>query len=90
MARVKFTSALKQFFPDLGETHVQSRTVKALIDDLDRQFPGIAGYLVEESGSLRKHVNIYIDDRLLQDRVQLSDVLRSENEILIYQALSGG
>ena len=47
-------------------------------------------YLLEEDGSLRKHVNIFVRDEMMTDRNTLSDILTEGDEVLIFQALSGG
>jgi molybdopterin converting factor small subunit len=47
-------------------------------------------YLLEEDGSLRKHVNIFVRDEMMVDRHRLSDTLTDGDEVLIFQALSGG
>jgi molybdopterin converting factor small subunit len=90
MPKVKFTSALKPFFPGLTDTKVEGNSVKEVLAALDDQFPGLNAYLLNEGGALRKHVNIYIKDALVNDRTSLSDAVSKEDEILIYQALSGG
>lgn len=90
MAVVKFTYALKRFYPDLKETHVEGKTVAEVIEQLETIFPGLPAYLVDERGRLRKHVNIFLDGSLIKDRKQLSDVIAPGKEVFIMQALSGG
>jgi len=90
MAKIRFTSALNRFFPDLREIDVDAPTVNEVIARTDEHFPGIKSYILEEDGSLRKHVNIFIDDQLILDRKKLSDQIEGAGEILIFQALSGG
>jgi sulfur-carrier protein len=90
MARVKFTSALKRFFPTLVEVDIPAFTVKETLLQLEKTHPGILGYLTEENGQLRKHVNIFVKGELINDRITLNDVVTSEDELIIFQALSGG
>lgn len=90
MARVQFTSHLRRFFPALVPCEVQAATVAELVWKLDIRYPGIAGYLVEDSGALRKHVNIFIGQHGVRDRVTLSDALGADDEVFVLQALSGG
>ena len=90
MAKVKFTSALKRFFPNLKGMDISATNAQEAIDLIEHQYPGIKDYLVDETGQLRKHVNIYIDNDLIQDRQKLSDSIKDNDEILIMQALSGG
>ena len=70
--------------------HVEGNTVHQVLASINRQIPGLQTYLLDDDGSLRKHVNIFIKEDLIRDRVQLTDPVKDQDEILIYQALSGG
>ena len=90
MPTVKFTYALKRFFPTLKETPVTSDSLNGLLEHIEQQYPGIQNYIVDERGALRKHVNIFIDGELIKDREKLSDPFSENSEVFIMQALSGG
>jgi sulfur-carrier protein len=90
MPRVKFTKHLYRFFPDLNELTVEGNTVAHVVSALDERFPGLAAYIVDEHGTLRKHVNIFIGDEMIFDREKLSDSLTEADQVFIFQALSGG
>ena len=90
MATVKFTYALKRFFPDLKETPIQSDNLPELMDLLEKKYPGFRSYILDERGRLRKHVNIFVDNELIHDRETLSDKVNENSEVYIMQALSGG
>lgn len=90
MARVKCTGHLQRFFPDLTEVELEGRTVAVVIEELNRRFPGIAGYIVDDQGALRKHVNIFIGEEPIRDRTHLQDDLDQNAQVFILQALSGG
>lgn len=90
MAKVKFTAALTRFFPGLRELEVEGNTVQEVLKRVNAEVPGVINYLLEEDGSLRKHVNIFVKDELIKDRNTLSDEVHSQDEMFIYQALSGG
>ena len=90
MPKVNFTSALKRFFPDLSELSVEGSSVSQVLVQVEKKFPGISNYLLEEDGSLRKHVNVFVKDDLIRDRISLSDKVGESDNVLIYQALSGG
>ena len=90
MAKVHFTHHLKRFFPTLGELHVEAQTVAELVSQLDTHHKGLADYVVDERGALRKHVNIFVGGQVIQDRQGLSDSLAPDVEVHVLQALSGG
>ncbi len=90
MAIVKFTANLKRFYPDLQPTQVKGETVSDVVDEIEAMHKGIKDYIVDESGELRKHVNIFIGNELIKDRKALTDRASGNDEIYIMQALSGG
>lgn len=90
MPTVKFTKALKRFFPDLKDTPSNGKTLAEILSEIDGCYPGVRSYLVDEQGKLRKHVNIFIDGKIISDRSQLTDAFTANSEIYIIQALSGG
>ncbi len=90
MANVRFTSALKRFFPTLAEGHIDGNTVRETLSNIEKTYPGILNYLVEDNGQLRKHVNIFVRGELIKDRATLNDSVGAQDELLIFQALSGG
>ena len=90
MANVKLTSALKRFFPSLSEMTINASTIRDVMVALEQKYPGISGYLVDDHGRLRQHVNIFVKGELIKDRATLTDSLSDQDEVLIFQALSGG
>jgi molybdopterin synthase sulfur carrier subunit len=50
----------------------------------------LRSYILDEQGRVRKHVNIYLDGALINDRLRLSDAVGPRSEIYVLQALSGG
>lgn len=90
MAHVTFTPHLQRFFPDLAEGDVEAATVRELVEALDRRYPGLASYVVDEAGRLRKHVNVFVGDEPIADRETLGDRLGPSTPVFIVQALSGG
>ena len=91
MPSVNFTTHLPRFFPTLKQgTSAEGQTVAEVIRSLEQKHPGLAAYIVDERGSLRKHVNIFVNDELIIDRVALSDAVGHKTRVFIFQALSGG
>ena len=90
MPHVTFTRHLARFFPGLTDGEVAGATVREVIDALDRRHPGLAGYLVDETGRLRRHVNIFVGEEPICDRETLSDKLSPGDTLFILQSLSGG
>ena len=90
MARISFTSALKRFYPTLEPIELVGHSVAEILGKLESQYAGITDFLMDENGELRQHINIFIGDKMMSDREKLTDSVKDKDEILIFQALSGG
>ena len=62
-------------------------TLAAVLDDLDRQYPGIRFRMVDEQQRIRRHVRMFVHGEQVFD---LALALRRTDELVIVQALSGG
>lgn len=65
-------------------------SLSEIFKEIETSYPGLSSYVLDETGSLRRHVNIFIDGKMINDRNKLSDPFSSNSEIYIIQALSGG
>jgi molybdopterin converting factor small subunit len=90
MPLVRFTNHLRRFFSDLHEVEVPATTVAETVAELERAFPGMRGYITDEQGRLRRHMNVFVGDDQVRDRERLSDPVSPDSVVFIMQALSGG
>jgi sulfur-carrier protein len=72
-----------------GQSHVDARgaTLAEVLEDLDRQFPGLRFRVVDEQDRFRPHVRFFLHNEPVFD---LSMPVGENDEIVIVQALSGG
>lgn len=89
MPQVKFTRALNRYFPELSEFTSSEGSLLDLLLSLDKQYPGLTSYLIDEQKKLRAHVNIFLDGSI-SDRKDLQQNIKDCKEVYIIQALSGG
>jgi sulfur-carrier protein len=52
--------------------------------------PEARGYVLDDQSTLRKHITIFVDGRIVSDRVCLSDAVSETSTVYVFQALSGG
>ncbi len=91
MATVRFTQHLARFFPALEQdVEVPGATVSEIVRALEDKYPGMGGYLVDDQGALRQHVNIFIGNEIIHDQKRLTDKVEDTDKIFVLQALSGG
>lgn len=65
----------------------EGETVAAVLDDLERRFPGIRFRMIDEQGRIRPHIRFFYQREMVFD---LETRLRADGELQIVQALSGG
>lgn len=72
-----------------GESRVEAHgeTAAAVMDDLERRYPGIRFRVIDEQGNIRRNIRFFFDGEMVHD---LSHPLRADGELIIVQALSGG
>ncbi|MCW8140680.1 MAG: MoaD/ThiS family protein [Planctomycetota bacterium] len=90
MPRVQFTRHLARYFPALRDGDFDGATLAEVVAAIDRAHPGLGGYVLDDRGAVRKHVNVFIGDDLLRDRARLDEPLPPGVTVSIFQALSGG
>ncbi len=84
--RVMMPSALRSY-TGAGEVEAEGETLAALLDDLDRRYPGIRFRVVDEQDRIRRHIRFFING---EQSFDLALKLEPDAEIYIVQALSGG
>ena len=84
---VRIPTPLRSYTDQQRVVRADGGTIGALLEDLDRQFPGIRFRIVDEQHQLRQHMNIYVNDRPERD---LAAAITEADEVTIMQALSGG
>jgi hypothetical protein len=89
MARVSFTDNLKRHL-DCPPAAAEGATVRAVLDGVFAENPRLRSYLLDDQGRLRKHVNVFVNDGAVADRVLLSDRVSANDQLFVFQALSGG
>ncbi len=89
MVRVSFTDNLRRHLP-CPPTTARGATVRQALEEVFADNPALRTYLLDDQGRLRKHVNIYVNNTLARDRAGLADAVAPNDEIYVFQALSGG
>ena len=65
-------------------------TVGEVLRQLEQQYPGLAGQVVDDSGSLHKFVNVYVNDDDVRYLSSLDTAVGPSDEISILPAVAGG
>jgi hypothetical protein len=89
MPTIAFTRALERFLP-ARSAEVEGATLQDALAGVFAAQPALRGYVLDDQGALRRHVVIYVNGRPARDRIGLSDPLDPQDEVYVFQALSGG
>ena len=89
MPVVHFTQNLRRHIAVPSEK-VVGDTVRAALDAVFALNPSAQSYILDDQSAIRKHVTIFINGEPINDRTQLTDPVKPDDEIYIMQALSGG
>jgi molybdopterin synthase sulfur carrier subunit len=75
-----------------GESNVEASggNVRELIDDLERRYPGIRERLCDETGALRRFVNVFIGDEDIRFLDGIETRLEEGAQVSIIPAVAGG
>jgi molybdopterin converting factor small subunit len=65
-------------------------TVRQLIAGLDADYPGIGGRLLDDSGQLRRFVNVYVNDDDIRLSEGLDTPVASGGQVSVIPAVAGG
>ena len=88
--KVRIPTPLQKLTKDQPEVSVVAKNVKELLDDLERQYPGIRGRLCDETGKIRRFVNIYLNEEDVRFLKQEATPLKDGDEVSIVPAIAGG
>jgi sulfur-carrier protein len=75
-----------------GESAVQAEgaTLSEVLESLDTSYPGIKARVLDESGELRRFVNVYVDNDDVRFAEGLQTSIKDGGEVSIIPAVAGG
>ena len=87
---VRIPTPLRAMTKGASEVHAEASTIGDVITDLERQFPGLRDRIVEESGEIRRFVNIYVNQEDIRFLEGDKTALKPGDEVSIVPAIAGG
>jgi len=90
MVQVRIPTPLRKLTGGASEVMAEATDISGLINALDRTYPGLKERLCEESGILRRFVNIYVNEDDIRFHQGLATAIKSGDEVSIVPAIAGG
>lgn len=81
---------LRAYCAGMAELPIEAPTVRALLDVLERTEPALHRNVCDETGALRRHLNVFVNTDDIRDRDGLGTPLTQGDEVSILPAVSGG
>lgn len=73
-----------------ASVQANGETVRDLLADLDRQFPGFNAQVVDSTGRLAPHINVYVNQVEIHNLQGEDTPLKQGDEVAVIPALAGG
>lgn len=88
--KVRIPTPLQKLTGQKGEVQIQATTVQDLIEQLEKNYPGIKERLCDEKGKIRRFVNIYLNEEDIRFLKQEETPLKDGDDVSIVPAIAGG
>ncbi len=88
--QVRIPTPLQKLTNNQAEVKAQGTSIKELIDDLEKNFPGFKDRICDEKGKIRKFINIYVNEEDVRFLQQDETPLKDNDEVSIIPAIAGG
>ena len=90
MAKVKIPSQLRGQTDGLDEVQIEGVTVGQVLQALVEKYPNLKDRIYDESGKLRRYVNIYLGDEDVRFMDFLETKIEENTELSLVPAIAGG
>ena len=87
---VRIPTILRTYTGGVSEVEANGDTLAAVLDDLDTNYSGIKGRIVDEQGALRRFVNVYVGNDDVRFLESLDTKTPDGTQISVIPAVAGG
>jgi molybdopterin converting factor small subunit len=87
---VHIPSELRKYCSGAADLPVSAATVRAALDELERNHPSLYPNICDETGAVRRHLNVFVNSSHVRDLQSLDTALAPGDVVTILAAVSGG
>ena len=88
--KVRVPAPLQKLTNNQAEVTATATKVRELIEDLEKNFPGIKERICDDTGKLRRFINIYVNEEDIRFLKMDETELKDGDEVSIIPAIAGG
>lgn len=81
---------LRAYCAGARELELAASTVRAALDELERNYPSLHRNICDETGAVRRHLNLFVNTFHIRDLNGLDTALVPGDAVMIVPAVSGG
>lgn len=90
MATVRIPTPLRKFTQGKDEVSITGANVRELLANLETAHPGIREKICDETGAVRRFVNVFVADEDIRFLDNLDTAVKDADEVSIVPAIAGG
>ncbi len=90
MASIRIPMPLRKLTNEVDVVNSDAQSLGEAVDRLESDFPGIKERIVDETGQIRRFVNIYVNGEDVRFLDNLATALKPGDEVSIVPAVAGG
>jgi len=87
---VRIPTILRTYTGGSAEVAADPGTLREVIAGLDTTYPGLAGRIVDDTGNLRRFVNVYVGDEDVRFAQGLETPVPAGAHVSVIPAVAGG
>ncbi len=87
---VSVPTPLRHCCAGAAELSLQAASPRAMLEELERRYPALHRSICDETGAVRRHINLFINTEHMRDRDGLETPLAAGDVVTIMTAVSGG
>lgn len=81
---------LRGYCEGASELLISASNVREALEEIERIHPSLHRNICDETGAVRRHINIFVNASHMRDRDGLDTALVPGDEVIILPAMSGG
>ena len=86
MAVIRLRAPLRRLAGDTAEHAIEGTTVSELLTELERAHPALEGWILDEGGAIRRHINVFVNGETGGGDTPVGP----EDRVDVLPAISGG
>lgn len=90
MATIIIPTPLRKFTNNTARVSINAKNVKGAVDELTLNFPDLKKHLLDEQGSIRSFVNVFVGDEDIRNLQQGQTHVKEDTIVSIVPAIAGG